>query len=67
MNQYLTILSKVSRKKPLFKKELKRSLKRMDDHERFECYKWCRNKFYHLHPDVLEEVFKDIFKAITFA
>ncbi len=66
MSPYEAILSKVSRKKPLFKQELVKRLERMDEYERFECYKWCRIKFYHLHPDVLEEAFNDIFKAIRF-
>lgn len=67
MFQYAKIiLAKVSPKKLLFRKELIKNTEWMDECQRFEFYKWCRIKFYHLYPDVLEEVFPDISKAVRF-
>jgi len=60
------VLSDASSRKSLFKKQLINSIRYMDEHERFECYKWCRIKFYDRYPEVLEEVFPDIFKAVRF-
>lgn len=67
MLQYAkTILTQVSPWKGLFRKELIKSTEWMNEYERFECYKWCRIKYYHMYPDILEEVFQDIFNAIRF-
>lgn len=64
MLQYAkTVLLQVSPRKLVFRKELEKSTEWMNEYERFECFKWCRIKFYHLYPDVLKEVFPDIFKA----
>ncbi|MCY1721575.1 hypothetical protein OU798_14560 [Prolixibacteraceae bacterium Z1-6] len=59
-------LTEASSQKNQFRNELEESIKLMDDHERFEFYKWCRVKYYYLYPDVLEEAFQDIFRAVKF-
>lgn len=67
MLQYTkAILSKLSLRKNLFRKELINRIRRMDERDRFECYKWCRAKYYHLYPDIIEEAFQDIFRAVRF-
>lgn len=58
MNEYATtILPKVSKWKPLFKKELIKCIRWAEPEEWFELHNWCYDNFYELYPDVLNEVY----------
>lgn len=59
MNEYAKkILPKVSCWKSLFKKELIKCINWAEPEEWFELRNWCYDKFYDMHPDILDEVYE---------
>ena len=53
------ILPKVCNWKDLFRKELIKSIEWAEPANRDEIYEWCFQNYYHLHEDVLDEVFQN--------
>jgi hypothetical protein len=51
------VLDRVKNDKQLFRKELIKSMVWLDVHQQTQLRKWVREKFYHLHTDVIKDVF----------
>ena len=54
------ILPKVSFSKKLFRKELNKCIKWVDQEQVQELYSWCYENFNEMYPDVLAEAFAGI-------
>lgn len=54
------ILPKVSFSRELFRKELIKCIKWVEEDQVQELYSWCYQKFQKMYPDVLAEAFADI-------
>ena len=55
-----TILRKVSFDSELFTKELKKSLKWLNEEDINNLYLWLVENYYHSHKSIINEMFKDI-------
>ncbi len=54
------ILPKVSFSKELFRKELNKCIKWVEENELSELYEWCSENFNEIYPDVLSEAFAGV-------
>ncbi len=57
LNHQQQVLQGVSNDKELFKKELVKSLKWLEQSDKSELKKWVKSHFRESHPKVIEEVF----------
>lgn len=51
------VLTSVSFDKPLFRKELIKSLSWLNEEEQIQLAKWVKENFAHLHSDIIMDVF----------
>jgi len=52
-----TVLNGVKYDKKLFRKELTKSMKWLNVYEQTQLRKWVNENFYHLHSEIIEDVF----------
>ena len=51
------VIDNVSEDKYLFRKELVKSLKWLSPDEITQLLKWVKNKYWHIHKEIIKEVF----------